>query len=141
MNYLAHPLTLQLQPCPAKGYYLRWLTFLGTWEGWLFTGAADRKSEVAEATAITTADTRYSVAVRRAGLRTLTVRSDNLTAGQYDALVGSLLTSPQVYRQFPDGTRQPVLVAANASTTRSTDATRFSLELDLTLPAYNALTH
>ncbi|MGI4872070.1 MAG: hypothetical protein ACRYFX_12935 [Janthinobacterium lividum] len=139
-TYLANPLTLQLRPACANTVYLRWLSPLGTWEGWSFAGVADDKTSVAEATDIATADARYAVAVRRAGVDTLTVRADDLTAAQHQALT-TLLDSPQVYRQYPDGSREPVLVADNATTTRSTDGTRFTLEVDIKLPSRNALTH
>lgn len=142
MTYLAQPLTLQLRPACGNPVYLRWLSPLGTWEGWLFSdnAASDLKTEVTEATDVSTADNRYAVAVRRVAQGTLTVRADNLTATQHAAL-STLLSSPAVYRQYADGTRQPVLVAANASTTRSSTDTRSTLELDVRLPAANALTN
>jgi hypothetical protein len=139
MSYLAQPLTLQLQPACA-GIYLRWLSPLGTWEGWLFRGDFDTKIEVADATDISSADQRVSVAVRRAGVDTLTVRAGDLSEAQHQAL-STILDSPQVYQQFADGSRQPVLVAANASATRTSSDGRYQLELDVKLPARNALTH
>lgn len=139
-TYLAQPLTLQLRPSCAPFVYLRWLSPISTWEGWLFEGVTDDKTDVTEATDISTADNRHTVAVRRAGLDTLTVRAGDLTAAQHVALT-TLLDSPQVYRQYPDGTRHPVSVAGNATTMRSTDGTRFTLEVEVRLPSRNALTH
>ena len=139
-SYLANPLTLQLRSACPTDCYLRWLSPLGAWEGWAFDGVVDDKTEVTEATDISTADNRYTVAVRRAGLDTLTVRAGDLTAAQHQALT-TLLDSPQVYRQFPNGARQPVSVVNNATTTRSTDGTKFTLEVEIKLPARNALTH
>jgi len=139
MPYLAQPLTLKLQAACA-GIYLRWLSPLGTWECWLFLGDYDNKIEVAEATDISSADQRTSVAVRRAGTDTLTVRAGDLSEAQHQALT-TILGSPQVYQQFADGSRQPVLVAANASATRTSSDGRYQLELDVKLPARNSLTH
>lgn len=137
--YLAQPLTLQLQPACA-GIYLRWLSPLSTWEGWLFAGDVDTKTDIAEASDIATADNRTQVAVRRAGIDTLTVRTGDLSEAQHQAL-STILDSPQVYRQFADGRRVPVLVAANASAARTSSDGRYQLELDVKLPARNALTH
>ena len=112
-TYLAQPLTLQLLPACA-GPYLRWLTPLGEWPGWLFAGDLDTKTDVADATAISTADARATVAVRRAAADTLTVRAGDLSAAQHAAL-STLLDSPQVYQQLANGTRIPVLVDPSAS--------------------------
>lgn len=139
MAYLAQPLTLQLLPACA-GIYLRWLTPLNTWEGWLFQGDRDTKTDLAEASDISSADQRVSVAVRRAGIDTLTVRTGDLSEAQHQAL-STILDSPQVYQQFADGSRWPVLVAANASASRTSSDGRYQLELDVKLPARNALTH
>jgi hypothetical protein len=139
MPYLAQPLTLQLLPA-CTGIYLRWLTPLGTWEGWLFLGDFDHKIELADATDISSADQRVSVAVRRAGIDTLTVRTGDLSEAQHQAL-STILDSPQVYRQRADGTRVPVLVAANANASRTSSDGRYQLELDVKLPARNSLTH
>ena len=139
MAYLAQPLTLQLLPA-CQGVYLRWLTPLNTWEGWLFLGDVDTKTDMADATDIATADARAQVAVRRAGLDTLTVRTGDLSTAQHRAL-STILDSPQVYQQLADGSRQPVLVAANASATRTSSDGKHQLELDVKLPARNSLTH
>jgi hypothetical protein len=130
MSYLAQPLQLQLQPACA-GTYLRWLTPLGDWPGWLFAGDIDDKTDVAEATDIATADGRTAVAVRRAATDTLTIRTGLTT----------LLDSPQVYRQLANGARQPVLVLANSSVSRTNADGRHELELTLNLPNRNALTN
>ena len=139
-TYLAQPLTLQLRPACPTDCYLRWLSPLGTWEGWAFDGVIDDKTDITEATDISTADSRHTVAVRRAGVDTLTVRAGDLTAAQHQALT-TLLDSPQVYRQLLDGQRIPVSVANNATTTRNTDGTKFTLEVEIRLPARNAVTH
>ncbi|MGI4864636.1 MAG: hypothetical protein ACRYFZ_12000 [Janthinobacterium lividum] len=140
MVYLAQPLILTLQQCPPTGVYLRWLSPLGTWEGWLFAGDVDTKTDIADATDIATADARSQVAVRRAGFDTLTVRAGDLSTAQHQAL-NTILDSPQVYQQFADGTRQPVIVSANASAPRTSSDGRHQLELEIKLPARNALTH
>jgi hypothetical protein len=49
-TYLAQPLTLALQFCPPPGIYLRWLTPLGEWAGWLFSGDYDPKTSIDDAT-------------------------------------------------------------------------------------------
>ena len=139
MAYLALPLTLTLQPA-CTGTYLRWLSPLGTWEGWLFAGDVDTKTDITDATDISTTDGRAQVAVRRAGLDTLTVRAGDLSTAQHAAL-STILDSPQVYQQFANGARLPVLVAANASVSRTSSESKHELELALTLPARNALTH
>jgi hypothetical protein len=141
MQYLAKPLTLRIEHCvQTDAPYLRFLTPLGTWEGWLFAGDHDNKIDLAEASDISSADQRTSVAVRRAGIDTLTVRTGDLSEAQHQAL-STILDSPQVYRQLPDGTRIPVLVAANASATRTSSDGRYELLLDVKLPARNSLTH
>lgn len=140
MPYLAQPLTLQLAPVCAAPEYLRWLSPLGTWEGWVFAGDVDTKTDVAEATDAATADGRSTVAVRRPAADTLTVRAGDLSEAQHAAL-STLLDSPQVFRQLADGRRQPVLVVASSSFTRTSADGRHELELSLKLPARNALTH
>ena len=140
MPYLAQPLTLQLRPACGAPEYLRWLSPLGTWEGWAFTGDVDTKTDVADASDAATADARATVAVRRPAADTLTVRAGDLSEAQHVALT-TLLDSPQVYRQFADGRRQPVLVVANSNVSRTSADGRHELELSLKLPARNALTH
>jgi hypothetical protein len=135
--YLARPLRLQLQPA-CTGTYLRWLSPLGTWEGWLFPGDLDDKTDLTEATDTSTADGRAAVSVRRAATDTLTVRADDLSDAQHAALT-TLLDSPMVYRQLPSGVRQPVLVVANSSLSRTNADGRHELELSVKLPARNAL--
>jgi len=142
MTYLAQPLTLQLLPTCA-GIYLRWITPLGTWEGWLFgnNGAhTDTKTELAEASSISTADARAEVAVRRAGIDALTVRAGDLSEAQHIAL-STILDSPQVYQQFANSSRQRLLVSASATATRTSNDGKHELELDIKLPARNSLTH
>ncbi|MDJ0367389.1 hypothetical protein QMK33_19750 [Hymenobacter sp. H14-R3] len=139
MQYLAQPLLLQLQPACA-GTYLRWLSPLGTWPGWLFTGDSDPKTETTDATDISTADARATVAVRRAATDTLVVRAGDLSTAQHQALT-TLLDSPQVYQQLADGRRIPVLVLANSSASRTSSEGRHELELTIKLPTRNALTH
>jgi hypothetical protein len=142
MQYLAKPLVIQLQVCHApKSVYLRWLSALGTWEGWLFEGDVDTKSSIEDASEIATADGRATVAVRRSGDTTLTIRSGDLSEEQHDALASSLLLSPQVYRQYANGQRVPVLVAASATATRTSSDGRYTFDLDIKLPSRNALTH
>jgi hypothetical protein len=139
-TYLAQPLTLTLQPCPATGVYLRWLSPLNTWEAWLFSGDFDPKTSLDEASDLSTADGRATVAVRRAGTDTLTVRAGDLSEAQHQAL-STILDSPQVYRQYANGQRVPVLVAASATATRTSSDGRYTFDLDIKLPARNALTH
>jgi hypothetical protein len=138
MPYLAQPLLLQIQP-GCQGVYLRWLDNLGGWPAWLFSGDQDLKSQV-EASETQTTDSRASVAVRRAGTDTLTVRAGDLSTQQHQAL-STILDSPQVYRQYPNGQRVPVLVSASATAPRSSADSRHELELEIKLPPRNALTH
>jgi len=141
MGYLAKPLTLRIEHCVRQdAIYLRFLSPLGTWPGWLFQGDFDTKTDVAEASDIATADSRANVAVRRAGIDTLTVRAGDLSEAQHRAL-STILDSPQVYQQLADGTRLPVLVAANASLSRTSSDGKYQVELEVKLPARNALTH
>jgi hypothetical protein len=142
MGYLATPLTLQIEQCSALDnvYYLRWLSPMSTWEGWLFAGDVDTKTDITDATDLSTADGRATVAVRRAGTDTLTVRAGDLSDAQHEAL-STLLDSPQVYRQLPGGAKLPVLVVANSSLSRTSSDGRHELELAIKLPARNALTH
>jgi hypothetical protein len=139
-TYLARPLTLQLQPCSLVGIYLRWLTPIGEWAGWLFSGDVDPKTSIDEATDLSTADGRATVAVRRAGADTLTVRAGDLSEAQHQALT-TILDSPTVYQQLPNGRRIPVLVSASATATRTSSDGRYTFELDIKLPSRNALTH
>jgi len=140
MAYLAQPLTLQLRPACGPVEYLRWLSPLGTWEGWAFAGDTDTKTDLTESSDSSTPDQRATVAVRRAATDTLTVRAGDLSRAQHEAL-STLLDSPQVFRQLPDGRRQPVLVVPASSITRTSADSRYELELSLKLPARNALTH
>lgn len=138
--YLAKPLTLNLALCPPAGVYLRWLSPLGEWCGWLFAGDVDTSTDLADPTDLATADARTTVAVRRAGVDKLTVRAGDLGTAQHQAL-STILDSPQVYRQYPSGLRQPVLISASATAPRTSADGRHELELELRLPARNALTH
>jgi hypothetical protein len=139
-TYLADPLTLALQFCPPPGVYLRWLTPLGEWPGWLFSGDFDPKTSIDEASDLSTADSRATVAVRRAGTDSLTVRAGDLSEAQWQGLT-TILDSPQVYRQYANGRLEPVLVAASATATRTSSDGRYTFELDIKLPSRNALTH
>jgi hypothetical protein len=78
--------------------------------------------------------------VRRAGTNTLTVRAGDLSETQHQTL-STILDSPQVYQQYLSGQRLPVLVAASATATRTSSDGRYTFELDIKLPARNALTH
>jgi hypothetical protein len=138
--YLANPLTITLAPCSPTGVYLRWLTPLNTWEGWLFAGDVDTKTDLAEPTDLATADARTTVALRRAGTDALTVRTGDLSTEQHAAL-STILDSPQVYRQFANGLRQAVLVSASTTAARTSADGKHELEVEIKLPARNALTH
>jgi hypothetical protein len=138
--YLAKPLILTLEPCPPSGVYLRWLSPLGEWCGWLFAGDVDTNTDLLEPTDLATADARTTVAVRRAGVDKLTVRTGDLSEAQHQAL-STILDSPQVYRQYPSGLRQPVLVSASTTAPRTSSDGKHQLELEIKLPARNALTH
>ena len=139
MVYLALPLMLTLQPA-CTGTYLRWLSPLGTWEGWLFGGDVDTKTDVVDATDISTADSRAQVAVRRAGLDTLTVRTGDLSEAQHAAL-STILDSPQVYRQYVDGRREPVYVLPSARATRTSSAARHTFEVEIEPGRRNTITN
>lgn len=138
--YLAKPLTFTLAPCPPAGVYLRWLSPLGEWCGWLFTGDVDTNTDLTDPTDLATADARTTVALRRAGTDTLTMRTGDLSTAQHAAL-STVLDSPQVYRQYPSGQRQPVLVSASAAAPRTSSDGKHQLEFEVKLPARNALTH
>jgi hypothetical protein len=140
MSYLAKPLVLKLDVCPPAGVYLRWLSPLGEWCAWLWSGDQDHKTSIDEASDLSTVDGRSTVAVRRAGTDTLTVRTGDLSEAQHQAL-STILDSPQVYRQYPSGQRIPVLVAASATAPRTSSDGKHQLELEVKLPARNALTH
>ena len=140
MPYLAQPLTLQLASCLGPGVYLRWLTPLNTWEGWLFVGDVDTKTDLTDPTDLATADARTTVALRRAGTDSLTVRTGDLSTEQHAAL-STILDSPQVYRQYTNGLRQSVLVSASATAPRTSAEGKHELELEIKLPARNSLTH
>jgi hypothetical protein len=140
MPYLAKPLTLAIEQCPpVNTVYLRWLTPISTWEGWAWDGG-EVKTQLQDPTQLSTTDNRNTVALQRPTLNSLTVQASNLSAAQYDSLV-SILSSPQVYRQHPNGQREPVLVAADASALRLSNATKSELEITISLPAKNSLTH
>jgi hypothetical protein len=138
--YLAKPLTLTLAPCPTAGVYLRWLSPLGEWCGWLFAGDVDTKTDVADPTDVATADARTTIALRRAGTDSLTVRTGDLSTEQHAAL-STILDSPTVYRQYANGLRQSVLVSGSATAPRTSADGKHELELEIKLPARNALTH
>lgn len=126
-------------PAPARPYYLRWLSALGNWEGWLFSGEADTKNGVSEASS-TTSQEGITTALARAGQEAVTVRAGGLTTAQHRALA-TILTSPQVYLEGPDGARLPVYLVDNSSTSRSTSEGRHVIQLDILLPAANSLTN
>jgi hypothetical protein len=144
MQHLAQPLILRVEHCCSpNACYLRWLSPLGTWEGFLFgnNGAVtDTKIDITDATELSTADGRATLAVRRASTDTLTVRAGDLTDAQHEAL-STLLDSPQVYRQMPGGAKVPVLVVPGSSLSRTSSDSKHELELAIKLPARNALTH
>ena len=117
-----------------------WLSPLNTWEGWLFSGDFDPKTSIDEATDLSTADGRATVAVRRVGADMLTVRAGDLSEAQWLALT-TILDSPQVYRQYANGRRKPVLVAASVTATRTSSDGRYTFEFDIKLPSRNAITH
>jgi hypothetical protein len=100
----------------------------------------DSKTGIEDATDLRTADSRATVAVRRPAADSLIVRAGDLSTAQHTAL-STILNSPQVYRQYPTGLRQPVLVSASATAPRTSSDGRHELELEIKLPARNALTH
>jgi hypothetical protein len=108
--------------------------------GWLFSGDFDPKTTIDEATDLSTADGHATVAVRRASTDSLTVRTGDLSAVQHQAL-STILDSPQVYRQYANGARLPVLVLPDSSSMRTSADGKHELELQIKLPARNALTH
>jgi hypothetical protein len=55
-------------PYPPSGAYLRWLSPLGNWEGWLFSGDYDHKTEATESTDLSTADGLAMLVVRQASI-------------------------------------------------------------------------
>ena len=77
--------------------------------------------------------------MRRAVGESWVVRTSDLTRAQHQAL-STILDSPQVYEQLPDGRLRPVLVANNSASRTSLDS-RTELELEVKLPPCNALTH
>ena len=140
IGYLAKPLILKIAQCSSSGTYLRWLTGLGTWEGWLFPGDVDTKTKLGDSTSLATADARATVAVRWPGTDTLTLRAGDLSEVQAQAL-STLLDSPQVYQQFADNSRVPVLVVPDSNFSRTSADGKHELELSILLPARNALTY
>lgn len=109
------------------------------WDGWTF-GDLGTKTDVADAKAISTADARATIAMRRAATDILTLRADDLSTAQHQAL-RTLPDSPQVYQQLASGQRVPVLVVANSSVSRTSADGRHELGLSFKLPARNALAH
>jgi hypothetical protein len=142
MNYYTQPQTIQLRHnvCPDQGVYLRWLSPLGNWEGWHFTGDVDTTVSVENATSFRPVPGRSTVALKRQGVSTQLVRAGNLTTDQHAALT-TLLDSPQVYRQYYDGRREPVYVYPSTRAQRSSSATRHTFEVEIETSRRNSLTH
>jgi hypothetical protein len=133
-TYLTQTQMLTLKPYPPKSIYLRWLSPLNMWEGWLFSGDFDPKTNVDETMELSSADGRAAVAVRWASTDTLTVRAGDLSEAQWLTFT-TIFDSPQVYRQYANGQRIPVLVAASAMATRTSSDGRYTFDLDIKLPS------
>lgn len=138
MIYYTQPVTIQLAPvCLDRGVYLRWLSPLGHWEGWFFDGQVDDATALDNPTSYRPG--RATLAVARPGVATQQLRTSNLTAAQHQALT-TLLDSPQVYRQYPNGQLVPVYVVPGGGTRTSAD-TRHEFEVTIELPRRNALSN
>jgi hypothetical protein len=68
------------------------------------------------------------------------MRTGDLSKAQHQPLNTSL-DSPQVYRQYANGARIPVLIQPDSSSLRTSADDKHELELQIKLPACNALTH
>ncbi|MCA8830287.1 hypothetical protein [Hymenobacter pini] len=138
MQVFTQPYEIQLTPaCPARTVYLRWLSPLGNWEGWGFTGDTDDTTQPEADSVLRTASGSVQV-LQRTRTRRRLLRAGNLTPAQHEALT-SLLDSPQVYVQNAAGQLTPVLVVP-AAAGRTSSATRTELDVEIELPASNALT-
>ncbi|TGE04773.1 hypothetical protein [Hymenobacter fodinae] len=138
MDVFTQPFVLQLQPaCPGQGVYLRWLSPLGNWEGWLFEGDTDHTTTPEAGSVFRPAGSAAQV-LQRPGIQKHLLRAGNLLPGQWDGL-STLLTSPQVYVQDEAGTLTPVTVLAGPAT-RSSAETRTEFDVELDLGALNPLT-
>jgi hypothetical protein len=119
---------------------LRWLSPLGSWEGWLFSEEHDEKTSLDGATDYTPGYERDVVPLARPGVDSVTLHVGGLTAQQYRGLT-TLLDSPAVYRQFPDGSLEWVTVAKNANSARNTGDGRFEFSVDVDLKRRNSITN
>ncbi|TGD80299.1 hypothetical protein [Hymenobacter wooponensis] len=131
MDVYTQPLVIQLQPyCPGSGVYLRWLSPLGNWEGWLFEGDID------DSTPAPTGNTFQPARGAALKLRSTTstrrlLRAGNLTPRQH-AVLSTLQDSPQVYMQDAGGALMPVtVVPATTGRTSAESRTEFDVEIDL----------
>lgn len=126
-------------PAPGRPYYLRWQTWLGNWEGWLFSGEADTKVAQDAPVSLATEDGN-TLAIAKPGAETLTLRAGNLSTAQHRAIC-TLVTAPQVYLQAQNGALTPVYVADNSAGSRTTTDSRHTFQVDIILPAANSLTN
>lgn len=138
MEVYTQPFLLQLQSyCPGQGVYLRWLSSLGNWEGWLFEGDIDFTTEP-EAGSVFRASGSPAKVLRRPGAQKQLLRAGDLLPGQWDGL-STILTSPQVYIQDAAGQLTPVTVTAGPATRSSAD-TRTEFDVEVVLAPLNPLT-
>ncbi|RFP65928.1 hypothetical protein D0N36_06910 [Hymenobacter lapidiphilus] len=137
MEYTA-PYTVRLDHCPAPGIYLRWLSPLGAWDGWLFDGDFD-DAKMPEAGSVfrPAASAAPQVLQRPGGARQL-LRAGDLSPAQHEALT-SIMTSPQVFVQAASGRLTPVTVVP-VTTGRTSSDTRTTFDVEIELPTPNALT-
>jgi len=132
MIYYSLPQNIRLRHkiCVTDGVYLRWLSPLGNWEGWHFAGTNEDTNNVEEPASYRPGNGRHTVALRRPGIRAQVLRAGNLTADEHEAL-GTLLDSPQVYRQYPDGRREPLYVRSTSTPARTSAGSRFVFEVEV----------
>ena len=140
MIYYTRPQRIALNHCPEQGIYLRWLSPLGSWDGWLFSGDIDTSVSLENATSYRPGAGRYTVARQRPGVDGQLLRTGNLKAAEHQALT-TLLDSPQVYEQFADGRREPRYVLPNNSATRTSADGLYEFDVQLEVRRRNSITN
>ena len=137
-NYTQTKLIKLVNKCNPKAVYLRWLSPLGNYEGYLFAGKKQQDIETENAVTFRSADSRHDETKSRTAnpvylLRTVVPDRSTAKALQH------LFTSPKV-KAVIEGKEYDVTVSSNGATLFSDADKRQFLDVQITLPYLNALT-
>lgn len=123
--------TIEIRPsCGGGSVYLRWLTNLGAWDDWEFTGEKVNENEVQEGPVFLAANGRQKKTLGRPAADTLLLRAGGLTKDEAEGLK-TLYNSPQVYIQQLDASLSPVRLVQNSFTVRDEANQRYTCEVKI----------